>query len=121
MIPRKGDSRILEWASTSYVIETVDAGVKIYLYTAGFNHSKTLVCDDVLCTCGSANIDFRSFENNFEANIFIYDEEVAEEMKQIFLSDQERCEPLDKVLRRTPRPFLRRLLESIVRLLSPLL
>ena len=46
MIPRHGDSKMVEWASRSYVIRMVEAGVRVYLYEAGFNHSKLLVSDD---------------------------------------------------------------------------
>lgn len=121
MLPRHSDSRLLEWASISYVMETLEAGVKVLLYTAGFNHSKLLVCDDSLCTCGSANVDFRSFENNFEANIFFYDRTMALRMKQVFLDDEAHCTTIDNVLELTHRPFRLRLWESVVRLISPLL
>ncbi len=121
MLPRHSDSRILEWASISYVMETLEAGVKVLLYTAGFNHSKLLVCDDSLCTCGSANVDFRSFENNFEANIFFYDRTMALRMKQVFLDDEAHCTTIDNVRELTHRPFRLRLWESVVRLISPLL
>lgn len=121
MLPRHSDSRLLEWASISYVMETLEAGVKVLLYTAGFNHSKLLVCDDSLCTCGSANVDFRSFENNFEANIFFYDRTMALRMKQLFLDDEAHCTTIDNVRELTHRPFRLRLWESVVRLISPLL
>ncbi len=121
MLPRHSDSRLLEWASISYVMETLEAGVKVLLYTAGFNHSKLLVCDDSLCTCGSANVDFRSFENNFEANIFFYDRTMALRMKQVFLDDEAHCTTIGNVRELTHRPFRLRLWESVVRLISPLL
>ena len=121
MLPRHSDSHLLAWASVSYVSDTLAAGVKIYYYTAGFNHSKLLVSDDMLCSCGSSNIDFRSFENNFEANIFFYNKEMAMRRKKVFLEDQEHCVLAEEVLSATPRGFLLRLWESLVRLLSPLL
>ena len=121
MLPRHSESRFLEWASISYVKETLEAGVKVLLYTAGFNHSKLLVCDDSLCTCGSANVDFRSFENNFEANIFFYDRPMALRMKQVFLDDEKHCIAIGEEHEMAHRPFLLRLWESVVRLMSPLL
>ena len=121
MLPLHGDAKLVEWASRSYVMETIEAGVKVYFYQAGFNHSKLLVCDDALASVGSANIDFRSFENNFEANVFIYDEELALRLKKVFLADQEECILLDDLTNLEHRPFLHRLWESLVRLLSPLL
>ncbi|MCR5078143.1 MAG: cardiolipin synthase [Prevotella sp.] len=121
MIPYETDTKLVEWASRSYVMETVQAGVKVYLYKAGFNHSKLLVADDSLATIGSTNVDFRSFENDFESNAFFYDEAVARQVKGIFLKDQEESIALEDIRDLTRRPFLQRLWESVVRLLSPLL
>lgn len=121
MIPCKADAKLVEWASRSYVMEAIEAGVKVYLYMGGFNHSKLLVSDDNLCTVGSTNIDFRSFENNFEANAFFYDEEMAQRIKAIYLKDESQSILVDDVSYFVKRPFMKRLFESIVRLLSPLL
>lgn len=121
MIPRHGDAKFVEWASRTYVFETIQAGVKVYLYRYGFNHSKLLVCDDMLCTCGSTNVDFRSFENNFEANAFIYDRETALRMKGIFMDDIKKSQYVTHEMVSRHRPFTTRLWESLVRLLSPLL
>ena len=121
MLPRHADAKLVEWASRSYVMEAIEAGVKVYLYTAGFNHSKLLVSDDNLCTIGSTNIDFRSFENNFEANAFFFDEGMAQRVKAVYLRDEEKSILVDDVSYFVKRPFLQRLFESTVRLLSPLL
>lgn len=121
MIPRHSDSRLLELSSMSFVTEVLEAGVKIMLYEAGFNHSKLLVADDALCTCGSTNIDFRSFENNFESNVFIYDRITALRMKEIFISDEQECVDFLSVYSERKRPFMHRLAESLVRVFSPLL
>ena len=121
LIPRHGDSHLLEWASMPYVSEVLQAGVKIRLYTPGFNHSKLLVADDELSTCGSTNIDFRSFENNFEANIFFYDRQMALRIKNIYLYDENQSVDFNDVEEFSHRPFLHRLIESVFRLLSPLL
>jgi cardiolipin synthase A/B len=79
------------------------------------------VSDDYISTCGSTNIDFRSFENNFEANIFFYDTEMALRIKNIYLEDEEHCIDIEEVRDFTHRSFIQRLWESLVRLLSPLL
>lgn len=121
MIPLHGDSKLVEWASTSYVMETVEAGVKILLYKKGFNHSKLLVSDDAIATCGSANIDFRSFEHDFECNAFFYDTEMTQRLKAVFTEDEKYCIPLEQVKEVEHRSFIMRLLESLVRLLSPLM
>lgn len=121
ILPMHSDSKIVEWASTSYVNEVEEAGVKVYFYQAGFNHSKFLVSDDSICTCGSTNIDFRSFEHNFEANVFFYDEGVALRMKKIFLNDQALSQTYDDMVTRTHLTFWKKLWLSLIRLLSPLL
>ena len=121
IVPRHGDAKLVEWASRSYLREVIEAGVKVYLYEPGFNHSKILVSDDNLSSCGSTNIDFRSFENNFEANAFFFNEGMALRLKKVFLTDQAQSTLVDDVSYFIKRPFLQRLLESLVRLLSPLL
>ena len=121
LVPARGDARFIDWASRSYLREAVDAGVKVGLYNAGFLHSKLMVCDDTIATCGSTNIDFRSFENNFESNMFIYDEEFAARMKQVFLTDEGHSVSLDSMAHRMSPRFMARLCESVARLFSPLL
>lgn len=121
IVPRHGDAKLVEWASRSYLMEVIEAGVKVYLYEPGFNHSKILVSDDNLSSCGSTNIDFRSFENNFEANAFIYDRDTALRFKEVFMQDIRRCTFVTKRMISKKRPFINRLWESLVRLLSPLL
>ena len=121
MVPERCDAFFVEWASRSYLREVAEAGVKVYLYRAGFLHSKTLICDDSIVACGSTNVDFRSFENNFEANIFIYNEVEALRHKNIFLDDQRHSISLRRIKKRMRPPFLIHFWESVVRLFSPLM
>ena len=120
-MPRHCDSSFVEWAGRSYLRDIAQAGVKVYLYDKGFLHSKILVCDDTLATCGSTNVDSRSFENNFEANAFFYDKTTALRFKEIFMHDLNGSTALDKVAERKSPDFYARLWESLTRLLSPLL
>ncbi len=120
MIPRRSDSPILRYASFSYFSEILKAGVKIYRYQSGFLHAKTLIIDEEMCSVGSTNFDFRSFEHNFEANAFIYDPKVNSEMRRIFIEDQQQCERI--ILHNwRRRPFYQKGFESLMRLLSPIL
>ena len=121
MIPFHSDAKITEWATRSYFVETIKAGVKIYLYKAAFNHSKLLISDDSLSTCGSTNVDFRSFENNFESNIFFYHQGIALRLKKVFLDDQSHCILLNSTVNLEHRHFLKRFTESVFRLISPML
>lgn len=121
MVPHHSDSHLLEWASLSYVVETLAAGVKIKLFEGGFNHSKLLVADDEVSTCGSTNIDFRSFENNFESNVFFYDRQMALRIKELYMADEAQSVDFNDVDTLRHRPYLHRLTESLFRLLAPLL
>ena len=121
MVPEHLDTKFVEWAGRSYVQEAMESGVKVYLYKAGFNHSKFMVCDDYITTCGSTNIDFRSLENNFESNAFFYDKSIALRFKSMFISDMKHCYLFNDVQERFRQSFLLRLWESMVRLLSPLM
>lgn len=120
MIPLKSDSRILTYASRSFIMECLRSGIKIYLYHAGMLHSKTLIVDNELCSIGSANIDFRSFEHNFESTMFIYSRHINEQMQRQFILDQQNCHRINEAAWRA-RPMRHKALESLVRLLSPVL
>jgi len=121
LVPMRSDARIVEWASRSYLREAVEAGIQVSLYEAGFLHSKLMVCDDHISTCGSTNVDFRSFENNFEGNAFFYDDDIAKRFKNIFLDDERQSTLLGSQTERMHPGFFTRLVESVVRLFSPLL
>lgn len=120
MLPRRSDSVIMTHASFSYIEECLKAGVKFYLYEGGMLHSKTLLIDDEFSTVGSTNFDFRSFEHNFEGNMFMYSKEVNAHMSEIFLEDQKECTRVNVIMWRK-RPFVDKALESVLRLLSPIL
>ena len=121
LCPRHSDARFTEWASRSYLRELREAGARVCLYEPAFLHSKLMVIDDALSTCGSTNLDFRSFENNFESNIFIYDEGTALRLKKVFLDDLSQSISLDDVPSWMHPKFVQHLWESFTRLLSPLL
>ena len=121
LVPRKSDAKITEWASRSYLREAVESGIRVSLYEAGFLHSKLMVIDDKVSTCGSTNIDFRSFENNFEANTFFYDTDIAVRMRDLFLADEKQSIALSSLPGRIHPGFLARFYEGLARLFSPLL
>lgn len=120
MIPRRTDSAILRYASFSYITECLRAGIKFYLYEPGMLHSKVIIIDRELTSIGSTNFDFRSFEHNFEANMFIYSEEVNSRATDIFIADQHKCKRV-KPSEWRKRPAMKKLAESTLRLLSPIL
>ncbi len=120
MMPEKTDSKLLRYSSFSYVTQCLKAGIKIYLYQPGMLHAKAMMIDDTFVTAGSTNFDFRSFENNFECNLLIYDKGVNEKMRGIFFEDISKCRKLTLETWRH-RPLHQRFLESLLRLISPLL
>jgi cardiolipin synthase len=121
MVPRRSDALFVEWASRSYLREAVDAGIKVLLYEGGFLHAKTMVSDDAVSTCGSTNLDFRSFENNFEGNAFFYDADIALRMRDIFMRDERQSVLFSSLPERMKPNIFQRLWDSLTRLLSPLL
>jgi cardiolipin synthase len=120
MLPEKADSNIIQFASRSYLADVMSAGVKVYFYKKGFLHSKLMVCDDMLSSIGSANLDFRSFEHNFEVNAFMYDAATAVRMKEIFMADQRESTQI-YLKNWEKRGWRKKAVESVVRLLAPLL
>ena len=120
MMPRRTDSRLLQYASFSYIAECLRAGIKIYLYNPGMMHAKTLIVDDEIASVGSTNFDFRSFEHNFEANLFVYSPRFTQEMAEIFHRDMRQCTRLYQATWARRRRSLK-VAESVVRLLSPIL
>ncbi|WP_099463657.1 cardiolipin synthase [Parabacteroides provencensis] len=120
MLPKRSDTRTANMATHSFIDEMVKAGVKVYFYKPGFLHSKLVISDDTIACIGSANMDFRSFEHNFEINAFIYQREFTLQMKKVFMHDMQNCERLvpSKWLK---RPWKQRIAESFMRLFSPLL
>lgn len=119
MIPHKSDSKMVYWATRSYITEMLRANVKVYLY-GGFNHSKLLMVDSRFGSVGTANMDIRSFEDNFEVTAMIYDREKTLELERDFLHDlkHSRRLTLEKWERRPRREGF---YEAVSRLFSPLL
>jgi len=82
IFPARNDSFIVGAASRSYYQELLDAGVEIYEYQHGVLHTKSLTLDGEVTLIGSANMDRRSFELNYENNILFYDQELTGVVRQ---------------------------------------
>jgi cardiolipin synthase len=120
MIPEKSDTILTHIGTYSSLGQLLEAGVRVFRYRGGFLHSKATVIDDNISIVGSANIDERSFSQNFEANVVIYEAETAGYLKSLFIRDLECCEELtlDKW---NNRSRWQKLKEAFARLFSPLL
>lgn len=120
MIPSHSDSRLLQYASQSYLKEILRAGIKVYFYQGGFLHAKSLIIDNEFSSLGSTNFDFRSFDHNFEINAFLYSPETNAQMKKIFINDMRQCRRIT-LSRWKRRPLATKVAESFARLMSPIL
>ncbi len=120
IVPQKSDSTIVKWAVRSYFETLLESGVKIYLYLPGFLHSKIILSDDMVCSIGTANLDIRSFEQNFEVNAIMYDTKTTLQLKkqfELFLQDSEIL-TLEKFRKRKRLDYIK---ENFARLVSPLI
>jgi len=120
ILPGISDSFFVNAASNSYIQELLDIGIEVYKYQKGFIHAKTMVCDNFLSFVGTANLDNRSFDLNFEVNAIVYDNKLAEEISTSFDEDLLNSEKLDKK-QWEERPFFIKLIEKIINLFSALL
>ena len=120
MIPRKADLPYMNLANKSYYNTCLEAGVRIFEKQGNFIHSKTIVSDDYLSVIGSANMDYRSLELNYEINAYIFNEETAKRNKDIFLADLEECKEVTLDAWKK-RPWYLKLGQAVIRLFAPLL
>lgn len=120
LIPEKADSIISKWCTESYVEELLDAGVRVFQYQSGFTHSKLVIVDGIVASVGTANLDFRSLETNFEVNAFIFDAKITSELVLQFMHDLDlSCEVTHESW--SLRSWSQRLRASLARLFSPLM
>lgn len=120
LLPHKSDSWLTQWCSRSYVEELLEAGVKVYWYQKGINHSKVIVVDGMMASVGTANMDMRSFDENFEVNLIIYDRNVAKNLAASFVEDM-RDSVEESIHKWKFRPKRQKIRESVARLFAPLL
>jgi cardiolipin synthase len=120
LVPKRNDSLVINLASQSYYDELLQAGIEIYEYKKGFIHAKTVVVDGRISTIGTANMDDRSFDLNFEVNAIVFDKEVAKELRNVYFNDVKNAIKVDPK-KWEDRLHIKKLLEKTVRLLSPML
>ncbi|MBQ4802978.1 cardiolipin synthase [Aquimarina sp. MMG015] len=120
LLSEVSDNIIVRWCVRSYFEGLMEAGVKIYLFSNGFLHSKTIVADDTVSSVGTTNLDIRSFEQNYEVNVVIYDDSFAMELKNDFLSDCKQSVQLNYSTF-VDRPWVEKLKEGAAKIFSPVL
>ncbi|MFL0353526.1 cardiolipin synthase [Xanthomarina sp. GH4-25] len=120
IVPDKSDSKLVNAAACSYYSDLLKSGVEIYRYTKGFVHAKTLVIDNEIAIVGTANMDVRSFDLNFEVNAIVYDVEIANQLRTAFYNDIQDTKKID-FDEWENRPSYYRFLDKLARLFSPIL
>ena len=120
IFPGISDSKVVQYSSRSYFDKLLKAGVNIYLYQKGFMHAKLLMVDGLVSSVGTANMDFRSFEQNLEVNALIYDRDVNARLSAQFHEDLKQSEKLT-LMAWSKRSKKERVMESFARVFAPLL
>lgn len=118
LVPLKGDSSFVNLTAQSYYEELLRAGVKIYCYNKGFVHSKTFIIDSQICSIGTANLDQRSFDLNFEVSAVIYDGNISTNLRNTFYEDLKESTQINSE-EWYNRSALKKTIERFVRLFSP--
>jgi cardiolipin synthase len=117
--PHRWDKEIVAIASRSYYRQLISAGVKVYEYTDGFNHSKTFVSDDRVATVGTTNLDFRSLYLHFECGVVLYHSLAIRAIKDDFLNTLPRCHEVG--LGDCARNLFQRVVPDVLRIFAPLM
>ncbi|MDR1351825.1 MAG: cardiolipin synthase [Treponema sp.] len=118
--PHRWDKWMVRVTSHSYYRQLVLAGVKLYEYSDGFNHSKTFVSDDKVATVGTTNLDFRSLYLHFECGVWIYRNSAVQDIKEDFLKTVAfSCHRI--TLADCARNAFQRVAQDVLRLFAPLM
>ncbi|MCX7550651.1 cardiolipin synthase [Xanthomarina sp. F2636L] len=120
IVPDKSDSKLVNAAACSYYEALLKSGVEIYRYKKGFVHAKTVVIDNEIAIVGTANMDVRSFDLNFEVNAIVYDDEIAHQLRTAFYNDLEDTLKIDLEAWQN-RSLFYKFLDKFARLFSPML
>jgi len=117
--PHKWDKWAVHMTTRSYYRELINAGVKIYEYSNGFIHSKTVVSDDAVATVGTANFDFRSLYLHFECGALLYETDSIMDIKEDFLKTLDSCQPI--TASDCKCNIFMRAFQDLMRLIAPLM
>jgi cardiolipin synthase len=120
VFPARNDSWIVGAASRSYYSDLLAAGVKIYEYLGGLLHTKSLTLDGDITLIGSANLDRRSFDLNYENNILFYDPALTSAVRRRQLDYIAHANPVTREMAAS-WPMRRRLWNNTIAILGPVL
>ncbi len=114
------DQHIVHLAQCSYYDALLSAGIRIHLFRDFLLHAKNVSVDSRLGIVGSSNVDLRSFQLNEEASLLLYDSDAIGALERIQEAYLDGSDCVDLMTWRA-RPKVRRLIENIARIMSPLL
>lgn len=117
--PGIADKPLVHAMTRCYYHELLESGVKIYEYSPGFMHSKTVVSDDRTGVVGTINFDYRSLYLHFECGVLLFGCGAISEVKADFLDALEQCRQIKAEA--CEKKFLGRLFQQVLRLFAPLL
>lgn len=120
VLPSTNDSKLVAAACRSKYSKLLDAGVHIHEFHGGLLHAKTMTIDRNLALIGSANLDRRSLELNFEVSMLIYDTDFASELRFLQTSYMEQSTPVSTNLP-SSWSIQQRLWQNAVALIAPVL
>ena len=118
IMPGIPDKKLIFRMSRSFYQVLLTGGVKIYEYTPGFVHAKSLVCDDRAATVGTVNLDYRSLFLHFENNSLFYRGSIVARVKEDFLATQSQCRAVEAC--DTKRYSRRWIVDGVLRIFAPL-
>lgn len=120
MVPASSDSHFTDLVSESFLTDLLEAGAEVLRYENGFLHAKLLVVDERVASVGTANMDYRSLEDNLEVTAFIYHSPTVRLLAETFDRDRSSCTRLDMACWRQ-RAQWRCVAGDLLRLFAPLL
>jgi cardiolipin synthase len=117
--PHRWDKWFVAVVSRSFYRQLISAGVKVYEYTSGFNHSKTFVSDDVIATVGTTNLDYRSLYMHFECGVLVYRGNTVRAVKEDFLNTIPVSHEM--TLHECARHVFQKIVPDVLRVFAPLM
>ncbi|UOR11395.1 cardiolipin synthase [Halobacillus amylolyticus] len=120
MVPEISDGFLTQYGTRSYFDELLDKGIDVYMYQKGFMHQKIMIVDGQYASIGTANVDFRSINLNFEVNVFLFQMDSVRQLVSYYELDIKDSEQVNQVLYKN-RGLVTKTKESFARLFSPIL
>lgn len=120
IVPKKNDSKLVQFASQAHFEDLMKSGVDIFLFSGGLLHSKTITIDEDFALFGSVNLDMRSFWLNFEATLFIYNSEFTKKIRKEQKLYEQQSQHL-ALADLSARPVTVKFKENVSLLIGPLL